>query len=110
MAYFDFSKAEFFKKGTIIPQRILKGPRKLKHHIIFGSNVWCIPTPKGYLIAVDISNGDCVVRLKYSHKHKDINLFSSPYTKKGVTRWIGNHESNPEDWQKLLDKQLERMQ
>lgn len=93
------ARAEFFKKGSIIPQRILKGGRKKKHVVKFGSDCWAIPTPLGYLVAVDYTNGGSVVIV--SQVTKNLHLFGSPYG--GSTHWYGNHLLTDSEWSARLE-------
>ena len=99
------ARAEFFKKGSIIPQRILKGERKKKHVVKFGSDCWAMPTPHGYLVAVDCMNGDSVVRI--SRMPPKLDLVGSPYG--GTTNWFGNHQLTDAEWSDILEKKYKRM-
>ncbi len=98
------ARAEFFKKGSIIPQRILKGDRRKKHVVKFGSDCWAIPTPLGYLVAVDCTNGGSVVRV--SKVPKNLHLVGSPYG--GSTFWHGNHLLTDKEWSEQLEAQYRR--
>ena len=81
-------RAEFFKKGTIIPQRILRGPRKQKHGMTFGSDSYAIPTGAGYLIIVLCGEkGSAVVMSQWV---RNALFRGSPHTKGGNTFWYGN--------------------
>lgn len=82
------SRVEFFKKGKIIPQRILKGPREEKHRFTFGSDTYVVPTKSGYLCIVYCGEQGCSIRI--SSGRNDLELFGSPYTPSGGTIWIGN--------------------
>lgn len=90
--------AEFFPKGRIIPQRILKGPRKVKHLWLFGGDAWAIPTPNGYVVAVDTEGDGSVIRgklqrnLVYGAKSKPrtYTLQGSAYATNGDTAFVGN--------------------
>lgn len=95
-------RSEFFKAGSIIPQRILKGKRKWKHLFKFGSDSWALPTPNGYLVAVDTWKGLGAVHVKFMKNCVKLDLNGSPYG--GVTNWVGNHAGNDEVWSKILEE------
>lgn len=45
------NRAQFFKKGSIIPRRILACSKRRQQHLFrFGSDSWVIPTKTGYLV------------------------------------------------------------
>lgn len=103
----DFKRAaEFFPAGRIIPQRILKGPRKLKQYFKFAVDCWAIPTPRGYVIAADSRKAGCAIRYCAPADHwtlngklkREINMFGSPYFKNGATNWTGNCGRTDEQW------------
>lgn len=94
-------RAEFFKAGSIVPQRILKGKRKWKHLLKFSSDCWALPTPAGYIVAVDVLRGRAAVRFD-SVTGISINFSGSPYG--GVTQFIGN-EYGDEKWSQSLERQ-----
>ncbi len=81
---------EFIPKGKIIPQRILKSPRKISSLIVAGSNQWAIPTPNGYVVFVENHDAefDSVIRVKRLVPNLT-NLNGSPYSS-GGTSWQGN--------------------
>jgi len=90
----DFKdRAEFFPAGKIIPQRILKGPRKFKSNIRFDCRSWAMRTDFGYVIAAELASsqhGDCVISIKHT---KNAHLKGSPYYPKSDgkgTIWIGD--------------------
>lgn len=80
------ARNEFYKKGSIIPQRVLKAERKKKHHVKFGSDTWVVPTKSGYLCICDTGEYGSAVKLSY--KLKNANMVGSPYC--GTTYWLGN--------------------
>lgn len=85
--------AEFFPKGRIIPQRILKGPRRIKHLWTFGSDSWALPTDAGYVVVAESSRGGCLIRVMDSlMRVGDCAMQGSPYTS-GITRFIGDEGS-----------------
>ncbi|AVX37804.1 hypothetical protein [Yersinia massiliensis] len=93
------SRGEFFKKGSIIPQRILKGRRKAKHFVVFGCDSWVIPAPMGYVVMVNSAYADCAIRLRGPRKNcKQLILRGSPYSPKGITKWIGNALITDKEW------------
>lgn len=113
--------AKFFPKGRIIPQRILKGPRKSKHLFRFGGDAWAIPSPTGYVVAVDSEGGGSAVRIEqprarltYPARHctnmnahaKTYTLQGSPYVKNGSTRLIGN-QLGDQAWLDCLNKAMQ---
>lgn len=90
------SRAEFFPKGRIIPQRIFKAPRKLKHLLVFGGDAWALPTPNGYVITIDSEGGGCAILVKQPKgsiraKLPSYTVQGSPYTSLGITTLIGNN-------------------
>ncbi len=80
------ARNEFYKKGSIIPQRVLKSERKKKHHITFGSDTWLVPTKSGYLCICD--TGEHGSAVKFSYKLRNAQMVGSPYS--GATHWVGN--------------------
>lgn len=118
----DFKRAaEFFPAGRIIPQRILKGPRKYKHRITFGSDSWAVNTPGGYVIAINTGETGSGIRIKpglpepsvyvpwkkklrRKARPKGINLYGSPYTKGGGTHWVGNTGRAEEKWLEAINR------
>jgi hypothetical protein len=89
--------AEFFPAGRIVPQRIIKGPRKFKSGVIFGADSWALPTRKGYLIACDMRNSDHCVSIKKAH---DCKFTGSPYFPPGsYTSWVSSgHFGSDDAW------------
>ncbi|PSH38345.1 hypothetical protein BA192_07855 [Yersinia pseudotuberculosis] len=95
------SRAEFFKKGSIIPQRIFKGRRKTKHFIVFGSDSWVIPTHHGYVVMVDSRNSDCAIRINWRKNYssyKQLIIYGSPYFHEGTTKLEGNFNLSDHEW------------
>lgn len=90
--------AEFFPAGRIVPQRILKGPRRYKHKVKFGSDSWALPTPRGYLVAQDA--GRCALyigmgnRFQIYGKSYKLTLDGSPYVPNGGTNFVRKSD----DW------------
>lgn len=80
-------RAEFFKKGTIIPQRILRGPRKQKHGVTFGSDSYAVPTGVGYLVITLCGRMGSAVNIRNT---RNATFSGSPYTPRGCTFWLGN--------------------
>jgi hypothetical protein len=84
--------AEFFPRGRIIPQRIFKGPRKIKSRVTFGSDSWALPTETGYVVIADCwSQTDAPVKIRNVRNAK---FYGSPYTPGGETNWIGSFGGN----------------
>lgn len=79
-------QGEAFRKGQIIPQRILKGPRKLKHQVIFGCDCWAFCTPKGYIVFNKMGENESAARIT---NIKNQELLGSPYTPGGTTCFLG---------------------
>ncbi|HEC1649068.1 TPA: hypothetical protein R1156_000976 [Yersinia enterocolitica] len=116
------SRGEFFKKGSIIPQRIFKGRRKTKHFVVFGSDSWVIPAPHGHVILVDSRNSDCAIRIRGPRKdsdcvvrieglrsysnHKQLILRGSPYFHGGITKWMGNSCITDDEWAAAIEREL----
>ena len=97
--FFDFSKAEFFKKGSIIPQRILRGPRNIKHMIRFGSDSYVLPSKRGYVIACmtkESTGGCCVLLAGNLYRHRNIMLTGSVYHKDSVSYWVDSDQGRDE--------------
>ena len=95
--------AEFFPAGKIIPQRILKGPRRFKHNVTFGSNSWALRTSDGYVIASDTRESGLFIRIRWV---KDANFLGSPYTSNGGTYWIGNSVGGDDEWLNLINERV----
>lgn len=79
------ARNEFYKKGSIIPQRVLKTERKKKHHVTFGSDTWLVPTRSGYLCICDTGKHGSAINITGL---KNAHLQGSPYG--GSTQWVGN--------------------
>ena len=100
------ARNEFYKKGSIIPQRVLKAERKKKHHVKFGSDTWVVPTKSGYLCICDTGKDGSA--LKFSHKLKNATMVGSPYG--GTTRWIGNTNGTDSQHETYVLNQLAKME
>lgn len=100
------ARNEFYKKGSIIPQRVLKTERKKKHHVMFGSDTWIVPTKSGYLCICD--TGEHCSAVKFSHKLKNAHLVGSPYG--GTTHWIGNTNRTNDQHEADVLTQLAKME
>lgn len=83
--------ATFFPAGKIVPQWLLKAPRKAKKRIKFHADVWCIRTRTNHFLL-----GEQSLRIKKSHSIfyidylKNVTLTLNPYLKGGVTRFHMN--------------------
>lgn len=102
----DFkAAAEFFPCGRIVPQRVLKGPKKYKHKVTFGADCWMIPSRKGHVFFVDTAGTEngCFIRINIKQKAE---LIWHPYTKDVNTYWTMNvHEDGrTETDEKLIEK------
>lgn len=99
-------RAEFFKKGTIIPQRILRGPRKQKHGVTFGSDSYAVPTGVGYLVITLCGRMGSAVNMR---NVRNAAFFGSPYTPRGGTRWFGNAHLSGEEFAAEVIDELNKM-
>lgn len=105
----DFmSRSEFFPKGRIIPQRILKGPRKLKHMFKFLYDSHALRTEAGYIILIDNSSecyeNRCTLSSTLNNglpKHKRVGkntvvvMKGSAYTPGGQSLWLFKYKTIP---------------
>jgi len=104
----EFKKrAEFFPAGKIIPQRILKGPRRIKHLCNFSYDSYAVRTNGGYIVlcindgSSKISKTSSAAILNYPigsrcfGKNRILRLYGSPYTPGGVTHWLFRHKIVP---------------
>lgn len=85
------AKCVFFPKGRIVPQYVIKGPKKHKHNVTFGADCWLHYTPKGHFFFADTKSGgsnSCFVRIMITKKAK---LTWHPYIPNMHTRWVLNH-------------------
>ena len=101
-------RGEFFRRGQIIPQRILKcSKRRHAHRKVFGSDSYVIAVNGSYLVACFHSD-DNSSAIKILSGIKNCNLHSSPY---GISRtcWIGNYQTSDSDFLKLLNKTMLEM-
>ena len=99
------ARNEFYKKGSIIPQRVLKTERKKKHHVTFGSDTWVVPTNSGYLCICDTGDHGSAINLTGL---KNAHLQGSPYG--GSTRWIGNTRQTVEEHETTVLEVLAKME
>ena len=105
-----FSKAEFFKRGSIIPQRTLKGPRNIKHMVCFGSDSYVLPSKRGYVIACmtkESTGGSCILIKHNFYKNRNIMLTGSVYHKDLGSYWVGSNQGKDEQI-KLLNILMNR--
>lgn len=101
----DFmNRSEFFPKGKIIPQRILKGPRKLKHLIKFSYDSHVLRTESGYIILIDNSSDPHESQQTFDSglpKHKRVGkdtvvvMKGSAYTPGGQSLWLFKYKTIP---------------
>ena len=100
------ARSQFFKKGHIIPTRVLRcSKRKMQHTVQFGSDVWVLPTKSGYLCLCDMTiEGASAVHL--SRVVGNTNYNGSPYHI-GGTHWVGNFELTDEEFEVSVRKTLE---
>jgi len=101
-------RGEFFKRGQIIPQRILKcNKRRHAHRKVFGSNSYAIPVNGGYLVACFHSD-DNSSAIRILLGMKSCLVLGSPYGMRG-TWWVGNYQLSDDDFIKLLNETLMKM-
>lgn len=121
----EFKKrAEFFPAGKIIPQRILKGIRQIKHLCIFTYDSYAVRTKNGYIVLCgndEISKSNKIktsagatirypVGGRYIGKNRIIRLCGSPYTPGGFTNWLFEYGITPGpnlDGQRVAKKESE---
>lgn len=100
----DFkSAAEFFPAGRIIPQRILKGPRKYKSRVKFECDCWAITTHRGYFIAADARSTGFIFSINHV---KNAKFRGSPYFTNGETRWCWNKDITDDAWIRHINNAL----
>lgn len=99
------ARNEFYKKGSIIPQRVLKTERKKKHHVLFGSDTWIVPTKSGYLCICDTGKHGSAVSISGL---KNASLQGSPYG--GCTHWLGNTYQTAEQHETTVLEVLAKME
>lgn len=99
-------KAEFFKAGSIIPQRVAKvTPRKESYKVVFGSDSWVLPAINGYVVAVNTADKGSALYVK--NKFKNIKINGSPY---GVgTFFMGNAGLSDGEWLSSLNEKIEQL-
>ena len=100
------ARNEFYKKGSIVPQRVLKTERKKKHYVLFGCDTWIVPTKSGYLCICDTGKDGSA--LKFSYKLKNAHLVGSPYG--GTTQWVGNTSRNNDQYEADVLTRLAKME
>ena len=97
------SRVEFYPAGRIVPQRVLKGPRKQKHRVVFGSDSWLVPTVGGYVVLVDCGvNG---ATLSFRSNLRNACLEGAPYSV-GGTHWIGNTGYSAQEYAEYVMSKL----
>jgi hypothetical protein len=95
------NRSEFFKKGSIVPKRVLKAPTKISHQVTFNADVFVIPGPYGYVVFTKerLKNSESMVFIEtkgWSDK-KTLVLQGSPYFKKGDTVWTDRLEGESDE-------------
>lgn len=94
-------RAQFFKRGSIIPTRVLRcSKRKLQHLVKFGRDSWVLPTKTGYVIVCDAPHdaGQAPIDMSGYRFLGTVNLDGSPYHK-GESYWIGTPLPYSEDFE-----------
>lgn len=107
------ARAQFFKRGHIIPRRILRcSQRRYQHLLRFGSDVWALPMPKGYMLLADMTDEKHSVALSLGRgfpKNPTKILVGSPYHKNGGTQWVGNYRMSDEAFEKSVIAAMQSM-
>ncbi|OAK63104.1 hypothetical protein A3K88_02930 [Pseudomonas putida] len=84
------SRAQFFKRGSIIPTRVLRcSKRRLQHLVKFGRDSWVLPTKTGYVIVCDAQHctGQPPIDFRGYRLKGMVYLDGSPYHK-GESLWM----------------------
>ena len=77
-------RAEFFPRGKVIPNRVLKCPvRKMRHNVTFGADPWVIPCPTGYVCFSHYEPGNSCIHIDGDWGAATREFFGSPYHKGG---------------------------
>lgn len=100
------ARVEFYRKGSIVPQRVLNSDRRKKHLVTFGSNCWLVPTKSGYLVLVDCGENGSALRL--GRNLRNAHLQGSPYSS-GGTLWLGNARMSAEEYSLLVMRELAKL-
>ena len=101
------SRARFYKRGAIIPQKVLRGPkRKKQHQLTFGSDSWVLPTKTGYLVVCATGVNTSAIRL--GRGFPTGTYIGSPYHPDGDTHWIGDKEISRDQWAKNVIETLKK--
>lgn len=103
--------AEFFPCGRIVPQRILKGPRRIKHKVKFGADCWLFQNPLGVVIFAETSSPNSNGAIIRTSLATIRGMSFVPYSAKGVLRWIpdqltGRAIENEENILKIINRHL----
>ena len=92
-------RAQFFKKGHIIPYRVagmLK--RKNQHLLKFGSDSYVLPAKTGYVVICLFREGESAIEI--SPAASNISFVGSPYHAGGTgTHWVGNYMVSPKEFE-----------
>lgn len=101
-------KAEFFKAGSIVPQRVAKvTPRKASYMVVFGSDSWVLPAINGYVVAVNTADKGTALYVKNKFKNIKIKINGSPY---GVgTFFMCNAGLSDGEWLSSLNEKIEQL-
>ena len=101
------SRARFYRRGAIIPQKVLRGPkRKKQHQLTFGSDSWVLPTKTGYLVVCATGVNTSAIRL--GRGFPTGTYIGSPYHPDGDTHWIGDKEISRDQWAKNVIETLKK--
>lgn len=94
---------ERFPPGRIVPQRVLKGPRKQKHLVVFGAECWAFRTRDRVILTADLRNdGAYAIRIKNGVKNATFQ--GAPYS--GELRMISNYGKSDEEWVAAVAREL----
>lgn len=93
----------FFPKGRIVPQYVMKGPRRCKHNVKFGADCWLLFTPKGHLFFVDLAAGGPDSYFIHVKNVKNVHFTMSPYS---LGRKAWNMMKTRDDSEKSVDAEM----
>lgn len=100
------SRTRFYRQGAIIPQKVLRGPkRKKQHQLTFGSDSWVLPTKTGYLVVCATGVNTSAIRLRGLPAGTYIG---SPYHPGGETHWQGDKGISRDQWAKNVIETLKK--
>lgn len=100
------SQAMFFKKGHIIPTRIIKvAKRKYQHRILFGSDMWVLTGKNGYVCFSNQTGKTCAIKVNGCEL---LTAKAAPYFDNGHNYFQGNLGLTDEKWLLEINRLLEK--